>query len=504
MIPYRELKKRATEIANRLAFVDADGGIARTYGELFSRAQQLASGLQELGIGKGDVVGALLPNCMELVELYLACGALGAVFQPMDVRFRGVELQNCLTNTSVRALFVWAPFIEQNIEAFLPKGIHKIAVRGTQEGWLEYSQIFKDSTPKEVTELDEDQDVALYLYTSGSTSKIKCVPVTWRQLDFFPQDLITIWSINPQDRGLSLLPMSHISGPIVINLIMATGGGYVMTNRFRPDQIAQLVREYRVTWTHTVPSIGRMILRAAQTIGGMDTLRLVALMGTTVPPVLFEQLMKVFPKAAVVQGYGLTETSPLLTLQRPNWPREKITSIGKALPGVEIRIVDEKGQDVPDGQPGEIIVRGPRVFRGYVGNEELNRRVFRDGWFHTGDVGMRDAEGYYFHLGRLDDVIITGGLKVYPGEIENELLQHPVVSECVVYGEEEPSRGKVVVADIVTRGGVKMDPAELREFLSSRLATYKIPRIFRQVESLAYTPVGKPIRNSGKREQAGG
>ena len=504
MVPYRELEKCAAEIADRLAFVDADGGMALTYGELFSRVRQIASGLQELGIGKGDVIGALLPNCMELVELYLACGALGAVFQPMDVRFRGMELQNCLTNTSVRVFFVWAPFIEQNVEAFLPKGIQKIAVRGVREGWLEYSRIFKDSIPKEATGLDENRDVALYLYTSGSTSAIKCVPVTWRQLDFFPQDLITIWSINLQDRGLSLLPMSHISGPIVINLTLASGGGYVMTNRFGPDQIARLVREYRVTWTHTVPSIGRMILRAARSIGGMDTLRLVALMGTTVPPVLFEQLMEALPKATVVQGYGLTETSPLLTVQRPGWPKEKITSVGKALPDVEIRIVDERGQDVSVGQPGEIIVRGPRVFRGYVGNEELNRRVFRNGWFHTGDVGMRDAEGYYFHLGRLDDVIITGGLKVYPGEIENELLQHPVVSECVVYGEEEPRRGKVVVADIVTRGGMKMDPVELREFLSSRLATYKIPRIFRQVESLAYTPVGKPIRGSGKREQAVG
>lgn len=495
MIPYKELQLRARESKDRLAFVDADGGGQFSFGQLFDRVQRLAGALEQLGIKKGDAIAALLPNCIELVELYIACGALGAIFQPMDTRFRGVELQNCLTNTSVKVLFAWAGLIDQNVDCFVPKDTKKFAVRGAREGWSRYDDLLKSQPLKQpVTDIDQENDTAVYLYTSGSTATIKCVPVSWRQLDFFPQDLVSIWAINEQDRGLSLLPMSHISGPIVINLTLIAGGAYVMTNRFSVEQIAGLVKQFGITWTHTVPAIGRLVLRAANSIGGMDSLRLVALMGTTVPPVLFEQLMAALPKAAIVQGYGLTETSPLLTVQRPGWPKEKITSIGKALPHVEIKIVDENGNQVPDGQPGEIVVRGPRVFKGYVGNEALNRRVFRNGWFHTGDVGMRDQEGYYYHLGRLDDVIITGGLKVYPGEIENELIQHPAVSECVAYGEDDPSRGKVIAVDVVIRAGAQLNPAELRDFLSSRLATYKIPRIFRQVESLRYTPVGKPIR----------
>jgi len=501
MIPYQVLRKRAKDDANRTVFVDADGDVSVAFGELLDRVERVAAGLREIGIGKGDVVGALLPNCMELVELYVACGAVGAVFQPMDVRFRGTELQNCLTNTAVRALFAWAPFIDQNLKTHVPKEIVKIAVRGGHKEWTDYSALREENTSAfSEIDIENENTPALYLYTSGSTSTIKCVPMTWRQLDFFPQDMISIWAINERDRGLSLLPMSHISGPIVINLALASKSSYVLTNRFSAGHIAHLIQEHQVTWTHTVPAIGRMILQAARKKReALKSLRLLALMGTTVPPVLFEQIMDVLPSAVVIQGYGLTETSPLLTLQQPDWPRNKITSIGKALSDLEIRIIDEQGNPVPDGRPGEIVVRGPRIFRGYEKNEELNRKIFRDGWFHTKDVGIRDSTGCYFHLGRLDDVIITGGLKVYPGEIENELLQHPAVSECVAYGEEDLTRGKVVATDIVPRPGATIDPVEMREFLSSRLASYKIPRIFRQVETLAYTPVGKPIRDHGKR-----
>lgn len=498
MIPYKILQQKTKEAPDQVAFIDADRGIIRSFDELLVRVTRLASGLQRLGIKRTDTVGALLPNCIELVELYIACGAVGAIFQPMDVRFRGTELQNCLNNTLVKILFVWAPLIDKYIEEYIPSQIIRVTVNGKKSDWLTYESILNNYPLKEDLPIDEDNEVALYLYTSGSTTAIKCVPLTWRQLDFFPEDLISIWHINEKDRGLSLLPMSHISGPIVINLCLQSRSSYVITNRFAPEQIARLIKQYEISWTHTVPSIGRMIYQAAIDYGGMESIRLLALMGTTIPPALFDQLLSVIPNAAVVQGYGLTETSPLLTVQRPGWPREKITSIGKPLPHVEIKLVDELDQEVPEGSPGQIIVKGPRVFKGYIGNEALNKKVFRNGWFYTGDIGMKDSEGFYYHIGRVDDVIICGGLKLYPGEVENEILQHPSVAECVVYGQDDALRGKVVVAEIVPRPGKNIDPAQIRTFLANRLASYKIPRIIHQVDSLAYTPVGKPIRKPVK------
>ncbi|MCD6339911.1 MAG: acyl--CoA ligase [Verrucomicrobia bacterium] len=495
MVPYQLLTERAGERPEDVAFIDADRGKSATFREVMERSAALAAALGRLGVGKGDAVACLLPNAMELVELYLATGALGAVFQPIDTRFRGNELKNCLENTHVKALFAWAPFLSQELEAFVPPDVERFAVGGSFPNWREYESTLQGG--KSFTPISEslESDDAVYLYTSGSTAKIKCVPMTRRQLDFFPRDLISIWNINSADRGLSLLPMSHISGPIVINLVLATGGSYVLTNRFSPDNIIKCARRYRVTWTHSVPSIGRIIAASAREAPeAFESFRLIAMMGTVVPPILFESLCSAVPSASIVQGYGLTETSPLLTLQTPGWPWEKIVSIGKALEGVEIRLIDQEGRVAGPNEPGEICVRGPRVFRGYVGNPELSARVIRNGWFHTGDVAFRDEEGCYYHLGRLDDMVIIGGLNVYPTEVENELLRHPDVAECLVYGKNDPSRGKILAADITPRPGKTIDPARLRQFLSQRLASYKIPRRIRQVSSLNYSPVGKPIR----------
>jgi long-chain acyl-CoA synthetase len=222
--------------------------------------------------------------------------------------------------------------------------------------------------------------------------------------------------------------------------------------------------------------------------------KFIALMGTSVPVSLLKELERVIPSAVAAQGYGLTETSPLITLETPQDHKKKIGSIGKGLAGVEIRLVDKNGKDVPEGEPGEIIVRGPKVFSGYYGNPELTAKVIRNGWFHTGDVARRDTDGFYYHLGRLDDLIITGGLNVFPAEVEAVAAKYPGVREAVTYAQPDPGRGSIICMDVCPCDGAEIDISQLRRFLQKHLATYKIPRQIHQVDDIPRTSTGKPIR----------
>ncbi len=498
MIPYRILIEREKDSPDKTAFISKKSGEV-TFSQLAEKTRLLAKGFAIAGIGKGNVICALLPNCMEIVELYIAAGALGAVFQPMDFRFQGEELKNALVNTDVKIIFCHASGVNDALEAMIPASIKKVVIGGEKSGWTSYEKMFASSA-EDITppELDEKKDIALFLYTSGSTSGIKCVPMTWRQLDFFPADLFSSWDPDIFTRGISLLPLSHISGPIVINICLLFGGSYVITDRFAPSTIIQLIEEYRVGWTHSVPSIAGLLLRGNPEQHNLSSLKFIALMGTSVPVSLLKELERVIPSAMAVQGYGLTETSPLLTLETQKDHEKKIGSIGKALPGVEIRLVDKNGRDMPKGEPGEIIVRGPKIFSGYYGNPDLTAKVIKNGWFHTGDVAKCDSDGFYYHLGRLDDLIITGGLNVFPAEVEAAAAKYPGVREAVACSQPDPGRGSIICMDVCPCEGREIDIPRLRRFLKKHLAEYKIPKQINLVDEIAHTPTGKPIRKPKK------
>jgi fatty-acyl-CoA synthase len=211
---------------------------------------------------------------------------------------------------------------------------------------------------------------------------------------------------------------------------------------------------------------------------------------------MLEELEKAIPSCKAIQGYGLTETSPLLTLMDQDSHAEKLGSMGSAVGEVEIRVVNSEGTDVPNGEPGELIVRGPKVFAGYVGEPELTSSVFREEWFHTGDVVRADTDGFFYHLGRLDDVINTGGLMVYPAEVEGAILKHSAVEEVVAYAVPDEQRGFAVAADVMLTKGASVTEVDLRKFLHGQLADYKIPRSVAFVDDISYTATGKPIRRS--------
>jgi long-chain acyl-CoA synthetase len=219
-------------------------------------------------------------------------------------------------------------------------------------------------------------------------------------------------------------------------------------------------------------------------------------MGTSIPLPLLNAFQTAQPHIKVIQGYGLTETSPMITLVEPDRAQEKLGSIGRAVPGVEIKIVDENGKELGNEEPGEIITRGPHVMKGYFRRPDATAARIREGWLYTGDVGKRDRDGYFYHLGRRDDMIITGGLNVYPAEVENLIYTYPGVQEAIVFAIPDIKRGHVIGAAVVARGGAHLVEKELLTFLRANLANFKVPDKIVLRESLPRTSSGKTVRDA--------
>jgi len=256
------------------------------------------------------------------------------------------------------------------------------------------------------------------------------------------------------------------------------------------------IEKHRVSVFECVPTLFQMLL-GIPNLAKYDTssLKIAAMMGTTVPLPLLRAFKAAQPHVKVIQGYGLTETSPLITLVEPEKAETKMGSIGRAVPGVEVKVVNDSGAEVAAGEPGEVVTRGPHVMKGYFRHPEATAERIRDGWLYTGDVGRCDDDGYYYHLGRKDDMIITGGLNVYPAEIENLLCEHPKVQEAVAFPIPDPKRGNVIGAAVIPKSGEAASEKELLSFLRSNLANFKVPQKIAIRESLPRTSTGKVVRD---------
>jgi len=486
MIPYYALEEAALNWGNKTAFISETWGEI-TFEALMERVSLLAGALKREGLGRGDVLAVLKPNCLEFAELYLAVSALGVVFQPLDVRCRGKYLGNYLTHTQVKALAVHAAHVE-TVEQTVSDFPLRVIVGGERKGWIEYEGFLNSGiAPASVVEVDEENDNALLLFTSDSDDSGKCVPLTWRQLDFFPHAMIGLLGLGPEDRYVALLPMPHVSGPLTVNLCLISGCSCVISDALSPDEIVDRLEKYRVTAAHTVPSVAELLLQGNPKERDLSAMRFIAVAGISVPADTLTALEEAIPSAKAIQGYGLPETSSLLTLLPLERHADKRGSIGIPLDRAEIRLLDDEGREVPTGEPGEIVVRGGKVFKGYHGNPELTARVIRDGWFHTGDTARVDQDGFYYYLGR----------KAYLVEVESALLKHPGVKEAVAYGVPDEKRGLIVAAEVVSEKGASLDEAEVRQSMLRHLADYEAPVRIDIVKAVSRTPSGRRARRPG-------
>jgi len=488
------LEKTARKLPEKTAFISREGEL--TFTEVSRKVTDLAGHLLDEGVKQGDRVALLLPNSMAFALSYYATQKIGAVTVILDARLKGKELTGVLRDADSRLLITHSSLMPE-VKASLPENrrlsIWVVGGDGEESFEKRLCAAPRDFFPPK----HDPEDDALILYTSGTTGEPKGVVLSHRNMAQFPRCMATVYKTDAHTVWGCILPMSHISGPIYLNEIVDKGSRMVIFDQFNPVTWLEGIQRHRITIFHGVPTIFQLLLNVPD-MKSYDTssVQLAGMMGTTVPLSLMRGFKTAQPHSKVIQGYGLTETSPLITLTEPHQADAKMASIGSAVPGVEVKIVDQRGKEVAEGDAGEIITRGPHVMKGYFRRPQATAERVRDGWLYTGDIARRDSDGYYYHLGRKDDMIITGGLNVYPAEVENMLCEHPGVQEAVVFPIPDPKRGNVIGAAVVLCQGEKAVEKELLGFLRSNLANFKVPQKIKILDSLPRTSTGKTLRDA--------
>jgi long-chain acyl-CoA synthetase len=463
-----------------------------TYGELDRTIQQYATYLTQHGIQPGDVVALSCYNTPEFIYSYFAIARLGAIVVPLNLTLTVEEITYVIRNSKTKAMFIHEKILAklhmtaEQLQAGL--GLHHTFVINT-----ETSAKIAALEPTELPEVDP-QAISTLLYTSGTTGKPKGAMLSHENLLANTASCNRMLELTSKDVFMCVLPMFHTFGfTTSVLLPLYAGCAIVIHEAFQPKEIIQSLVQNRVTIFCGVPAM-YVVLAQALRSGAVEfpDLRL-AVCGGSAMPVEVLNLFNHQYNIPLVEGYGLTEASPVVSLN-PLRGEKKPGSIGKPLPGVDVSIVDEKGNVLPPHESGEIIVRGPNVMQGYFNMPEATQETIVDGWLHTGDIGYMDDDGYIFIVDRKKDMIITRGLNVYPREIEEVLYKHPAVLEAAVIGVPDPVKGEVIKAFIVPKEGETLDRRAILDFLKPHLASYKMPRFIEVTHALPKNAAGKILK----------
>lgn len=471
----RMLAESAGKFVERVAVVDGDRRI--TYRELDQAACALANHLRAEGIGKGDKVALMLPNCAEFIIAYFGIQKMGGVAVTLNVQSSPYELKHLLGNSDSRCLITQDALAKRfaEIREDLPLCRHLITTNGPGEDSTFKEILAKGPFVTEIPEL-EDDDPAVMIYTAGLTGRPLGAVLTQRNLLSQSWLLKTILNRTEEDIGLAVIPFFHSFGAVANMLaVLRIGAGVVLMDRFTLDGIFSVIEKERVTYVAAVPRLflGMFFHDKAEQYR-IDSLKVCVTGGSAMPADFippFEQKFNV----KIMEGYGLTEASPVSSFSRLDMP-QKPGSIGIPIPGVTAKIVDDEGRELPRGSVGEVIIQGENVMKGYYKNDEATAQVIREGWLYTSDLGYMDADGYIFLTGMKKRMIITSGFNVYPKEIEIVLGLHPAVQEARIVGKEDLIRGEIVKALVVKKPGVEIDDRELLKHCRTYLSSYKVPR----------------------------
>ena len=470
--------------ARRTAVVCGQERLA--YDELVARCRKLAGALATLGLKPGDRVAVLAANCHRYIELYAGVPAAGYVIVPLNTRHAEPELVYALRDSGARVLVTdrkpgaLADVVEQVV--LLPEGYETLLGKAPEAALGE--------------NVTEDSLAGLF-YTGGTTGASKGVMLTHRNLianTFNWQGMI---SQQPEDVGLVMAPMFHAAGSLGILATVWTGGVQVPLPVFDPAGALDLIEREKVTLTLGVPTMLAAIAEEQHARPRRTgSLRLIAHGGSPIATEVVRRTHAAFPSAELVEVYGATELSPLATMLRHEetlLDDARARSCGQPIIGVDVRVLDPEGQDLPPGEVGEVVARGAIVMRGYWNKPEQTAAVLRDGAYWTGDLGKMDEDGYLFLVDRSKDMIVTGGENVYSTEVEEVLYQHPAVLEAAVFGVPDDRWGEAVHAVVVPRG--EIDPKELIAFCHQRIAGYKAPKaIDLRAEPLPKSGPGKVLK----------
>lgn len=463
------------------AVTDANG--CWTYGELHERVLRLAAGLRAHGVRPGDRVGFLGKNSTALLEVLFATSALGGVFVPLNWRLAPAELEDIVLDAGLHTLFL----PEEHADA-VTEGAWR-SCRSVHLG-MPAELYAAGALPRH--ERVAAEQTALLIYTSGTTGRPKGVVLTHGNLWWNAVNVLLALDFRHDDVSLVVAPMFHIGGLNMTTLLTLQKGGHVVVHPgFEPAAVLEEIERSRVTSLFAVPAM----LSALQQEPGyvtrdLSSLRMVVCGGAPVPPPLLRSYLD--RGVAVLQGYGMTETAPAITILPGSQALAKVGSAGTPVPFVELRLVGSDGAEVPPGERGEICVRGPNVTPGYWAQPAATEAAFDpEGWLHTGDIGYLDGDGCLYVVDRLKDMVISGGENVYPAEVEAVLHEHPAVLDIAVIGLPDARWGEAVTAVVVPAAGHALGLEEIRAFAGERLARYKLPLRLELVEVLPRNPAGK-------------
>ena len=456
-------------------------------------AHRFAHALRWLGLGPGDRAVVLLPNCPEVLQCYRAILALGGVIVPVVFLLSAEEVRHILADSEAKVVVTAPEFLGK-----LDGWPGPIVLVGGGAGGLAWDDLVAGQ-PDRITIVDRgDDDLAVILYTAGTTGRPKGVALSHANLASNARAAASLYELDRTGWALMVLPLSHSYGLTVMNAGHILGTKGVLLRWFNPEGVLDTIQRYRVQSMAGVPTMFVYLLNYPDA-GRFDTssMRSWGSGAAPLPTELVEPFEKKFG-GRLLEGYGLTEASPVVSAHRYSGVR-KLGSVGQAIPGVEISILDDADHAVPSGEVGEVCVRGPNVMQGYYRLAEETAAALRQGWLHTGDMGRLDGDGYLYIVERKKDLIIRGGFNVYPRDVEEVLYAHPAVAEAAVVGMRDPVMGEDVLAYVALKPGATTDEATLLTFCQSRLAKYKSPRHIRFLDSLPKSPIGKILKKELRR-----
>ncbi len=466
-----------------------------TFQELDIKVNKFAHSLALQGIGKGDTIALLLGNTPNFIIAYYGALSVGAQVLPVNPTFTSREIIFILSDSKAKGVVAEASLqsafneIKQDL-SFLDFIVYTQPL----ENELSISNFLDNDVVDYKGPIVEEDDVAIILYTSGTTGDPKGVMLTHKNMHSNALACVELFELTPEDRVITVLPIFHVfCMTVCMNASILSGATMLILQKFSPNEVIETISKYKATVFAGVPTMYNFLLQVSTDSEKFSSLRFCVSGGAALPVAVINGF-KEHTGIQIQEGYGLSESAPV-TAFNPLRGVCKPGSIGVNIPFVENKVVDMNGQEVPVGEIGELIVKGPNVMKGYLNKPEETKRALKDGWLYTGDMAKMDEDGYFYIIDRKKDMIIVGGFNVYPREIEEVLYDHPDIVEAGVIGIPDESYGEAVKAFIVSKNK-NLHEEDVREYLKDKLVKYKQPKYIEFLDELPKNTTGKILRKN--------
>ena len=504
------LEEKSSKTPNQIAIISKDKKIS--FGQLNQFSNKVANMILSLGIKPGQSIVLQCPNIWFFPVIYFGILKMGGIVVPISILLKKKEISYILNDSEAKLYFFYQGDEKLNImnEAMGAKGesselLDCVIIENKKDTNFDitihkkFSKLFKKANSNFEYITTESDQTAVIIYTSGTTGKPKGAELTHSNLAWNASITVDLFNFQKGDIALTVLPLFHIFGQnCIMNTSIFAGITNVLLERFDPDNVIQLIQENKVSIFAGVPTMFWSLLNSLKSFNKneMESLkkhwRIALSGGAAIPVELLNNFEKKFG-VKVYEGYGMSEASPLVTYNHPSY-RRKIGSVGLPIWGVQVKVVNDQLIEVPNFEVGQIIFKGHNVMKGYFKNEEGTKNAIKNGWMHSGDLGYKDNDGYFFIVDRTNDLIIRGGSNIYPREIEEVIIKHPKISMVAVVGFSDDRMGEEIKAYVVLNGNEKLSKKDLKNWIKIRIAANKYPREIEFIKKLPMSATGKILK----------